>query len=44
MEEDGVWETADPPPRQRQKQLATGLIGLAIGLLLGFLGSLQRRS
>ena len=34
----------DPPPRQHQKQLATGFIGLAIGLLLGFLGSLQRKS
>ena len=44
IEEDELWETADPPPRQRQKQLATGLIGLAIGLLLGFLGSLQRKS
>jgi membrane protein len=44
IEEDELWETVDLPPRQRQKQLATGLIGLAIGLLLGFLGSLQRRS
>ena len=37
-------ETPDPPSRQRQKQVAFGLFGLAIGLLLGFLGSLQRRS
>ena len=38
------WETADPIHRHQHRQLATGLIGLAIGLLLGFLGSLQRKS
>jgi membrane protein len=37
-----VIETADPPVRQRQKQWAVGLLGLALGLLLGFLGSLRR--
>lgn len=35
-------ETADPPRRQLQKQFATALIGLAVGLLLGFLASLRR--
>jgi len=35
-------ETVDPPLRQRQKQWAIGLLGLALGLLLGFLSSLRR--
>jgi membrane protein len=35
-------ETVDSPPRQRQKQWAIGLLGLALGLLLGFLSGLRR--
>ncbi|MCB8944730.1 MAG: YihY/virulence factor BrkB family protein [Ardenticatenaceae bacterium] len=37
------WETADPPSFSRRNQFAVGLIGLAFGLLLGFLGSLKRK-
>ncbi|MBE2223423.1 MAG: YihY/virulence factor BrkB family protein [Anaerolineae bacterium] len=35
-------ERGDSPARQKAKQLGFGMIGLAIGLFLGFLGSLNR--
>ncbi|MAT96934.1 MAG: ribonuclease BN [Anaerolineaceae bacterium] len=34
---------ANPPPARWRKPAATGLLGLAAGLLLGFLSSLRRR-
>lgn len=37
-----VWETAVAPP-PRHISLATGLLGLALGLFLGFVGSLLRQ-
>jgi len=33
---------APPPPPPRQRQVAVGLLGLAVGLLLGYVGSLRR--
>ena len=37
---DAISETS-PPPHQRRKQLASGLLGLALGLLLGFIANLR---
>lgn len=39
LEETGI---VDSPPRQQQKHIAFGLIGLALGLFLGFIGYLWR--